>query len=248
MLKVIASARAKKEPLTYSSVAVKMGRPSSHSRAMASTGNLLDAAACIRGVPLLALIAVRNQRGVINPEAFAKEFDKDQRIAILQRSELHNFVQEDYDSILKGLDELGDRGVVRAWRFIMDLYPGDLYYRRLIGDYTNERSNAIDDIGEDSPGRFLSGGWTYSRDPKVREAVLRRADGRCEFCGELGFLKLDGHRYLESHHVIALANDGEDRLTNVIALCPNDHREAHFGARRDEIETHMIRKLETLYA
>jgi hypothetical protein len=53
---------------------------------------------------------------------------------------------------------------------------------------------------------------------------------------------------LESHHVIALANDGEDGLTNVIALCPNDHREAHFGERRNEIEAQMIEKLKTLNA
>ena len=61
-------------------------------------------------------------------------------------------------------------------------------------------------------------------------------------------MKPDGTRYLESHHVIALANDGEDRLTNVIALCPNDHREAHFGERRDYIESRMILKLATLNA
>lgn len=80
----------------------------------------------------------------------------------------------------------------------------------------------------------------------MRDAVLRRANGQCEFCGQLGFLKPDGIRYLESHHVIALANDGEDRVTNVIALCPNDHREAHFGERRDEIEAQMVLMLNTL--
>jgi hypothetical protein len=46
--------------------------------------------------------------------------------------------------------------------------------------------------------------------------------------------------------VIALANDGEDRVTNVIALCPNDHREAHFGERRDEIEAQMVLMLNML--
>ncbi|MGB8479113.1 MAG: HNH endonuclease signature motif containing protein [Acidobacteriaceae bacterium] len=88
----------------------------------------------------------------------------------------------------------------------------------------------------------------YSRDPRVREVVLRRANGQCEFCGELGFVKPDGARYLESHHMIALANDGEDRLTNVIALCPNDHREAHFGERRNEIEIQKINKVKILKA
>jgi hypothetical protein len=32
-------------------------------------------------------------------------------------------------------------------------------------------------------------------------------------CGMLGFIKVDCVRYLEPHHVIVLANEGEDRLT-----------------------------------
>ena len=88
--------------------------------------------------------------------------------------------------------------------------------------------------------------WSYARDPKVRDAVLRRAKGQCEYCGQLGFKKPGGTRYLESHHVIALARDGEDRETNVIALCPNDHREAHFGNRGEEIESEMILKLRAM--
>jgi len=34
-----------------------------------------------------------------------------------------------------------------------------------------------------------------------------------------------------------------DRMTNVIAICPRDHREAHFGKRRAKIEVEMISKL-----
>jgi hypothetical protein len=177
-----------------------------------------------------------------------KEFDEAQRKAIIQRSQLHQFVAADYEAISKGLDDLGDKGAVRAWQFIEGLYPGNLLYLRLVGDYSDNNSNAIDDLGADAPDRIMSEVWTYSRDLRVREAVLRRADRRCEFCGQLGFMKPDGTRYLESHHVIALANDGEDRLTNVIALCPNDHREAHFGERRDDIEAQMILQLETLNA
>jgi 5-methylcytosine-specific restriction endonuclease McrA len=108
------------------------------------------------------------------------------------------------------------------------------------------KSNAIDDLGTDTPARAKSEEWSYARDTKVRDAVLKRAKGKCEFCGELGFMKPDGTRYLESHHVIALARDGADRLTNVIALCPNDHREAHFGERGEEIEKGMILKLRAI--
>ena len=98
------------------------------------------------------------------------------------------------------------------------------------------------------PDRSRSEVWTYARDPKVRDEVLRRAKGMCEFCGALGFIKPDGSRYLESHHIIALARDGADRMTNVIALCPNDHREAHFGTTSEQIETEMISRLRIINA
>ncbi|WP_407646473.1 HNH endonuclease [Henriciella aquimarina] len=38
-----------------------------------------------------------------------------------------------------------------------------------------------------------------------------------------------GALYLETHHIQPLAEGGADTLTNVIALCPNDHRKAHYG-------------------
>jgi 5-methylcytosine-specific restriction endonuclease McrA len=106
--------------------------------------------------------------------------------------------------------------------------------------------NAIEDLGTDTPDHTLSKVWSYARDKKVRDAVLRRAKGKCELCGNLGFMKRSGRRYLETHHVIFLADEGADRLTNVIALCPNDHREAHFGKRSAAIENEMILKLKVI--
>jgi hypothetical protein len=247
LLKIIAAAQVTNEPLTYTSVAVKMGRPSDHSRAMASTCNLLDAAACLAGIPLIALVAVLAQSGEVNPDAFTREFAEPQRRAIIQRSLEHDFASSDFEAISRGLADLGDKGAVRAWKFIETLYPGNLLYLRLVGDYAEANMNAIDDLGADAPRRVRSEVWNYGRDQRVRDAVLQRANGRCEFCGQLGFLKADGTHYLESHHIIALADEGEDRVTNVIALCPNDHREAHFGLMREELEAQMIVKLETLH-
>ena len=105
--------------------------------------------------------------------------------------------------------------------------------------------DAINDIATetetepDTPDRVTR--YVYARNPAIRVAVMKRAKGKCEFCGELGFMRVDGSRYLECHHIIALANDGADLLTNVIALCANHHREAHFGEQRDEIEKQMVR-------
>jgi hypothetical protein len=125
--------------------------------------------------------------------------------------------------------------------------------KNLLSDELLRRnSNAIDDLasdidlGNDIPGRSRTERWTYPRDPKVRVAALRRANGNCEHCGKPGFPTPSGTPYLETHHVIFLAKEGKDKLTNVIALCPNDHREAHFGIRREEIEKEMMLKLKEI--
>jgi predicted restriction endonuclease len=91
------------------------------------------------------------------------------------------------------------------------------------------------------PDRVTRYSTVYVRSSAIRAAVMKRAKGKCEFCGELGFTGVDGTPYLECHHIVALANDGADRMTNVIALCANHHREAHFGEQRDKIEKQMIK-------
>lgn len=234
--------------LTYRTVATALGKatPANHSRPMAAVGDLLDAAACIEGVPALALIAVRNQEGEVNQDAW-KELGPG-RDAIINRSLNHTFTPEDYAKIRRGLESLAPRPRITAWKYLRTLYPGDLLYQRLVGNYSNQLLNAIEDIGTDTPLRVLSSGYTYLRDQRLRDRVLQRSRGVCEYCESPGFLKEDGTRYLESHHVIALANEGEDRETNVIALCPNDHREAHFGARRLQMEQEMIAKLAVITA
>lgn len=71
----------------------------------------------------------------------------------------------------------------------------------------------------------------WVRNPDVIAEVLARANGQCEKCCKPApfYRKKDGTPYLEVHHKIQLANDGEDTIENAIALCPNCHREQHFG-------------------
>ena len=98
-------------------------------------------------------------------------------------------------------------------------------------------------VGAQQPPRIMSSAMAFQRDPAVRAYVIRRAQGRCEHCGVEGFLMMDGKRYLEAHHIISLADQGPDTVGSVIALCPEHHREAHYGARRYEMETEMITML-----
>lgn len=73
----------------------------------------------------------------------------------------------------------------------------------------------------------------YKRNPDVVAEVLDRAKGICEICGNNApfIKKKDGTPYLEVHHVIPLGDGGEDTVENAKALCPNCHREAHFGEK-----------------
>ncbi len=91
-------------------------------------------------------------------------------------------------------------------------------------------------VGAQNPAQVTRHVTSYKRDSLVRAFVLHRAGGRCEFCGELGFLLQGGGRYLETHHIICLARQGPDTVGNVIALCANHHREAHFGQSAQPLE------------
>lgn len=84
---------------------------------------------------------------------------------------------------------------------------------------------------------------SWARDPRIRQFALERAGGRCEYCGTNGFKMPDGSLYLETHHVIPLSEGGPDSASNVVALCPNHHREAHFGATAKAIRSIMQSKL-----
>jgi 5-methylcytosine-specific restriction enzyme A len=110
------------------------------------------------------------------------------------------------------------------------------------------RQSALDDLDDDqlgdvAPSRIAFSGTFFARDDKIRSKVIKRAKGCCEYCGELGFLKSDGAYYVEAHHIISMAKQGPDTLDNVIALCPNHHRQAHFGVDWKELEEQLKTKL-----
>lgn len=77
--------------------------------------------------------------------------------------------------------------------------------------------------------QLLSSG--FKRNPDVIVEVLLRAKGVCERCRQPApFLrKSDGTPFLEVHHWKPLGDGGEDTVANAGAICPNCHREVHFG-------------------
>jgi hypothetical protein len=245
---MISSAAKTHKLLTYKTAAELLGRdPKTNSRMVAQVCDLLDAAAALAGVPLLALVMVRELSGDINRKAWTgDERSALQREAIIKRSLHYQFSNVDFQAISEALTKLDGKSNRAAWKFVRETIPDNVLYRKLTAPDPAENLDAIDDIGTDTPARVNTSGIAYARDPKIREAVKRRAKGKCEFCGELGFRCSDGTRYVECHHTIALADEGADRMMNVIGLCPNHHREAHFGERQAALEKEMIQKVTIL--
>jgi 5-methylcytosine-specific restriction protein A len=105
-----------------------------------------------------------------------------------------------------------------------------------VAEHTSARKSAIDDLGSVPEGALVPEqlrmqGFVYKRSRMVRDYVVHRASGRCEYCREQGFLMANGNRYIEAHHILGLGANGPDTVANVIGLCPGHHREAHFGEK-----------------
>lgn len=85
-------------------------------------------------------------------------------------------------------------------------------------------------VGAKKPVAFLASITQFKRDPSVKAWVLEEAKGVCECCNKKApFLDADGSPFLEIHHIRRLADQGSDTVSNAVALCPNCHRELHYG-------------------
>lgn len=71
----------------------------------------------------------------------------------------------------------------------------------------------------------------FLRNPDVVAQKLSEAKGKCQHCNKSAPFKraTTGTPYLEVHHLVRLADGGDDTVENTIALCPNCHRERHYG-------------------
>jgi 5-methylcytosine-specific restriction protein A len=102
-------------------------------------------------------------------------------------------------------------------------------------------------IGNATPAKIVSVSTQYARKPEVVAWVLNVANGKCECCtNDAPFARIDGSPYLEVHHLKRLADGGSDRVSNAIALCPNCHRELHFGIRRADLLSAVFARIPRL--
>lgn len=69
------------------------------------------------------------------------------------------------------------------------------------------------------------------RGSSISKALKRLLGARCQICGWEGFEKVDAESYIEAHHITQLAERRSGSLCteNIILLCPNCHKEVHYG-------------------
>lgn len=98
--------------------------------------------------------------------------------------------------------------------------------------------------GNAKPEQKIASGKVYVRDPDVVAFVELAADGFCEKCGlRAPFLRPDESPFLEVHHIQPLADGGPDTVWNAAGLCPNCHRECHYGQNIAELRKQLAAKI-----
>jgi len=102
--------------------------------------------------------------------------------------------------------------------------------------------------GNETPRTIETSTRQYIRDAEIVAWVLDIANGICECCGNNApFEREDGTAYLEIHHLKRLADGGSDKITNTIAVCPDCHRELHYGENKEQRKLAMYDSVGRLF-
>jgi 5-methylcytosine-specific restriction endonuclease McrA len=73
---------------------------------------------------------------------------------------------------------------------------------------------------------------TYERPSLITKYVKRTRGATCQLCGELGFVKRNGERYCEIHHLFHLSKAPPPKCLGpnfIVILCATCHRRLHYA-------------------
>lgn len=97
-----------------------------------------------------------------------------------------------------------------------------------IRNLENKYSNALPEVKETVSKRIERG--------PIAEKIKGLSGYKCQICDFIGespysFLKANGEYYIETHHVIPVAEEGAGvlGLSNLMTVCANHHRQLHYG-------------------
>jgi 5-methylcytosine-specific restriction protein A len=111
-------------------------------------------------------------------------------------------------------------------------------------EFYNLRKKALKNSNKSSKPNKIVLTEYKSRSIEIKKYALLRANGLCENCGKNApFLNSNNIPFLEVHHIFSLADDGPDHPINVAAICPNCHREAHYGKEKETLKDRLAQKI-----
>lgn len=178
----------------------------------------------------------------INKNLFSSNFTEYETVTYQTLKKLGLFKNEEslkmiYDSFLLGSYKLQDS---KSDYIILDELPS-ISINKLLN--TEELGIELDISDSDYPQPALikstSVEETYLRSKKVVISALIKAEFKCEIDpNHFSFYNQLGRQYLEAHHIIPLSyqenfNNSLDVVANIVALCPNCHRNIHYGVNRN---------------
>lgn len=152
---------------------------------------------------------------------------------------------------LKPKQNVGEKNIKRIENFISqvenkEVIPTAVFESSVIETIKNN-SLLKEPIGIKKPALHTSKISLYQRDVNVKAWILKNSKGVCELCRKIApFSTIDGIPFLEIHHIKQLADGGSDTITNTVALCPNCHREIHYGVNKDEIRNKLYDSIRRL--
>ena len=92
----------------------------------------------------------------------------------------------------------------------------------------------------------------FRRNPALAKKAIKRSDYKCEICaGHQSFIASDGKPYMEAHHLIPLSKQDDfkkslNQVGNIVCLCPNCHKEIHYGQNRNGMLKDLLEKRTTI--
>jgi len=120
-------------------------------------------------------------------------------------------IEDENEDLAEEFDQKGNKSINEIIDSLNQKYVGNLNYRINITRSIN-------------------------RPTVLRNAIIKRDGTSCKICLAKGFLKKNGERYCELHHMIELNKQAPNTLQswNLLIVCPTCHRQLHHGNTNTE--------------
>ena len=176
-------------------------------------------------------------------EELAKKYNRTEnsfRLRMYNISYVFYLLGRSYLPGFKPLQNVGQKNIQKIEQFINEIenrqFSPVAAFESSVIELLTKNENIIKPVGIRNPTHQTTQVSIFNRDVNVKAWILKNSHGICEVCKKNApFQSFDGLPFLEVHHVKRLADGGTDTITNAVAICPNCHREIHYGENRDSL-------------